>query len=164
MKNGVSRVSYETAIGICQAQEQKTSAGIDRRAGNRQSSSQIKYARRASYLRRKREVRIQVFILAFGLALGILFITFLMVGMKTQASPETEKTEYKYYTSVTVAWGDSFDSIVSRYYDRNHYRNRAAYEQELCEMNRFLSYPYEKPELHPGENIIVSYYSDKFRP
>lgn len=158
MKNDVSRVPYDVAIGIGQIQEKRFSAEIDHRIRNRKS------ARRESYLRRKKEVRKQILILAFGLTLGVLFLTFLLVGMKTQASSEKEKTEYKYYTSVTVAWGDSFDSIVSRYYDKDHYRNKAAYEQELCMMNRFMSYPYEKPELHPGENIIVSYYSDEFRP
>lgn len=159
MRNGYSRISCTEAAGTCRAASLYKASSYDRI--DRQTADRKKL-RIAVRRKREREVRRQMTILAAGIAIAIALIVFIVFGLRSNAS-SGQNTDFKYYTSVTLNTRDDFDSVVDRYCDLDHYKSREAYIRELCEINRFYSYPYELPDLRPGDSMIVTYYSEKFQ-
>ena len=83
--------------------------------------------------------------------------------MMTRASnPEKEQT-WKYYTTVTLAYGEDLTDIIYRYCDRAEYASAEDYLREVCSIN---SLPYHRgnvPALSAGTQIVVPYYSSEYK-
>ena len=65
---------------------------------------------------------------------------------------------YKYYTQITVNYGDTLESIAGRYIS-NEYENAEVYINEVCNINHLE----DKDQVIAGESLIVPYYSDDYR-
>lgn len=79
--------------------------------------------------------------------------------MMTRASSREKEQTYKYYTTVTIGYGEDLSDIVYRYCDSSEYENADAYVREVCDIN---SLPYTRgsvPALHPGAKIVIPYFS-----
>ncbi|MDD2355603.1 MAG: hypothetical protein WCQ94_00860 [Lachnospiraceae bacterium] len=93
---------------------------------------------------------------AFSILAAIIFV---ISGVRSIASERNTETDYKYYKSVTVSYGEDLDEIVDQYYSSDHYSDHDDYVDELCSIND-VKYSADGYELHPGDHIIVAYYSD----
>lgn len=93
---------------------------------------------------------------AFSILAAIIFV---ISGVSSIASERNTETDYKYYKSVTVSYGEDLDEIVDQYYSSDHYSDHDDYVDELCSIND-VKYSADGYELHPGDHIIVAYYSD----
>lgn len=99
---------------------------------------------------------------AIGAAVIMASSIFMMSGFRMRATA-AEEASYKYYTSVTVAYGQSFEDVAEQYFDAAHYKDLGAYEKELCSINHFYSMADAEYETDPGDHLIVPYYSTEFR-
>ena len=94
------------------------------------------------------------------LVLAVIFACMLAgFQMMTRASSREKEQTYKYYTTVTIGYGEDLSDIVYRYCDSSEYENADAYVREVCDIN---SLPYTRgsvPALHPGAKIVIPYFS-----
>ena len=94
------------------------------------------------------------------LVLAVIFAGMLAgFQMMTRASSREKEQTYKYYTTVTIGYGEDLSDIVYRYCDSSEYENADAYVREICDIN---SLPYTRgsvPALHPGAKIVIPYFS-----
>lgn len=95
-----------------------------------------------------------------ALVLAVIFSGMLAgFQMMTRASSREKEQTYKYYTTVTIGYGEDLSDIVYRYCDSSEYENADAYVREVCDIN---SLPYTRgsvPALHPGAKIVIPYFS-----
>ena len=128
------------------------SAGVrdGRKAGARQESR--------SAGRRKSAAPVRALVLAVifsGMLAGF--------QMMTRASSREKEQTYKYYTTVTIGYGQDLSDIVYQYCDRSEYESADAYVREICDIN---SLPYQKgivPDLGAGSKIVIPYYSTEVK-
>ena len=79
--------------------------------------------------------------------------------MMTRASSREKEQTYKYYTTVTIGYGEDLSDVVYRYCDSSEYESADAYVREVCDIN---SLPYHRgsvPDLQAGDSIVIPYYS-----
>ncbi len=98
--------------------------------------------------------------------LGILLCCSLFsAGLYSQAAAAEAAEDYKYYTDITLAYGEDFMDIASRYADEVHYPKMQDYLREVCSINN-LTYEEDMTtlQIHPGDTLIVPYYSDVRQP
>ncbi|MBQ2640767.1 MAG: hypothetical protein IJG15_02080 [Lachnospiraceae bacterium] len=84
-------------------------------------------------------------------------------GIITVASSRQKVETYKYYTPITIAYGEDLTDIVYRYCDSSEYATADDYVREICEIN---SLPYEKgrvPDVHAGTRIVIPYYDTELK-
>lgn len=82
--------------------------------------------RRREYRERQPGRRIAGFTLLAAAAVAAL--SFLLFYSSTRASSlEAPEREHKYYTSVTVAFGQDMDALVDEYYSPAHYAGTESY-------------------------------------
>ena len=106
--------------------------------------------------RRARIVRNQQLALALIIAVVVALFVFLASMLVTHA--QSEPVRYKYYTSVTVSYGDTLSDIADRYMTEE-YPNSETYIWEVCNINHLE----DGDSLMAGTDIIVPYYSDEFK-
>ena len=103
------------------------------------------------------------------LALRVLILAVLFAGMiagfqtMTGASSRAKEQTYKYYTTVTIGYGEDITDIVYRYCDSSEYSTPDAYIREICEIN---SLPYHKgtvPDLSAGTQIVIPYFDTELK-
>lgn len=105
----------------------------------------------------------------FGGALRLLLLAMIFSGLvggfcvMTGASSRPVQPSWKYYTTVTLADGESLEDLAGRYGDRTHYDSAGQYVEEVCEING-IPYDTEKvPDLRPGTRIVIPYYSTQYK-
>lgn len=136
----------------CTSQSRAQQAGM-RQAGRKAVQNSSRRSR-ASAGRRASSFALRTLVLAVifaGMLAGF--------QMMTRASSREKEPTYKYYTTVTIGYGEDLSDIVFRYCDSNEYESADAYVRELCEIN---SLPYHKgsvPDLKAGARIVIPYYS-----
>ena len=77
----------------------------------------------------------------------------------TSKANENETLPLKYYTGVIVKSGDTLWTIADNYIDYEQYRSKQAYIDEVCSINNL----YEESDIHPGQRLIVPYFSEEFK-
>ena len=94
------------------------------------------------------------------LVLAVIFAGMLAgFQMMTRASSREKEQTYKYYTTVTIGYGEDLSDIVYQYCDSSEYESADAYVREICDIN---SLPYHKgsvPDLKAGARIVIPYFS-----
>ena len=91
---------------------------------------------------------------------------FFLCTMYFRASAQEAAADHKYYTSITVGYGEDFMDLVAPYSsDTAHYPEAQDYLKEVCEINR-LAYNEDHTTLriHAGDTVIVPYYSQEVLP
>ncbi len=95
--------------------------------------------------------------LFFIAAVCIVLITAIMAGNRAKAvSPEAEGY-YKYYTSVSVEYGDTLEQLAVRYNNRG-VKTDSEYISEVCRINDLD----DRDDIKSGCSLILPYYSDTF--
>lgn len=98
------------------------------------------------------------------LALALVFSGMLAgFRMMTRASNLEKEQTWKYYTTVTLGYGEDMTDIIYRYCDRAEYADAEDYLQEICSIN---SLPYHRgsvPVLSPGTQIVIPYFSSEYK-
>ena len=101
----------------------------------------------------------------FRMAFLILVFSCMLAGfcVMTRASSREKEKVWKYYTTVTVGYGEDLTDIVYQYCDSREYAGADEYVREICSIN---SLPYrngEVPDLCAGTQIVIPYYSEEYK-
>jgi cell division protein YceG involved in septum cleavage len=92
---------------------------------------------------------IVIAIIFFGILLG--------TGINALASNDKPSGQYKYYKSICIEEGDTLWDIAGDYVEGTDV-DRHEYIQEICNLNCIYA-----EEIHAGDYIIISYYSDELK-
>jgi len=65
---------------------------------------------------------------------------------------------FKYYTSVTVSYGDTLWALADDYIDYNQYEDKETYLAEVKNINHLD----ENLNITAGQSLILPYYSNEF--
>lgn len=121
------------------------------------SSEQRDEKIRMNRIRRERQLRrhMLIFFAAIAMICVILVIT-LCINVKAAES----SADVKCYKSVMVCYDDDLDSFSRSNFEcgdfnRDHYKSAEDYRDEIVSINHL-----ENTSIHPGQYVIVPYYSD----
>ena len=83
---------------------------------------------------------------------------FICSGLSTYAQAKDTEQEYKYYTSVRIAEGDTLWEVAVSNYNENH-DTVTSFIDEVCQINGLT----EDSVIFEGMNIIIPYYSRELK-
>ena len=106
---------------------------------------------------RQRELRKHLLIFAIILFSISFILVFWRMGLMSDAHTEDQAISYKYYKSVSVAYGDSLWDIAKENISYDHYKDINIYLDEVRSINHLSD-----NNINAGSNLIIPYYSDKF--
>ena len=84
---------------------------------------------------------------------GVMLILLFVFSAHGKASGVSEQ-EYKYYTSITIEYGDTLWSIADQYMDKEHY-SRTSYIAEVKNINHIKN----EDMIKEGKMLIIPYFS-----
>ena len=108
-------------------------------------------------LRRQKEIRRRCMMVIMSLCLiciGVLSYH----AIQTSANTGEDKLHFKYYTEITVQYGETLWDIADDYIDYNEYRNKSSYIAEVKNINHLDA----DGSINAGQRLIVPYYSYEF--
>lgn len=108
-------------------------------------------------LRRQREIRRKCIMFAMTVCL-ILVCAVSYHSINSNASTGNEELHFKYYTGVTVQFGETLWDIADEYIDYNEYEDKHEYIAEVQSINHLD----EDCDIKAGQILIVPYYSAEF--
>lgn len=114
------------------------------------------YRSRCNRQRRLRLVRRRVFLLLLGIVL-VIGLSISYKAFLSEANTGEKETNYKYYTSVEVSYGDSLWSIAENYLC-DEYSSENDYIHEVMEINHL-----EDDQVSAGQMLVIPYYSTQFK-
>ncbi len=79
-------------------------------------------------------------------------------SIKTNANVEVSGINFKYYTNITVEYGDTLWDIADEYIDYSEYSDKEAYIAEVKSINHLDA----NGGIKAGQYLIVPYYSSEF--
>lgn len=97
------------------------------------------------------------------LMMALMTICLIMVGVVSYHSIKSnastgEEINFKYYTNITVSYGDTLWELADNYIDYTEYENKEAYLAEVRNINHLD----EAFSIRAGQNLILPYYSSEF--
>ncbi len=128
--------------------EQKSMYGVDDR--------ELRERRRA--LRRHRQHRHRRRILISALAMLEAACMIIGGGFYASSIRSSAGSGFKYYTSVTIEYGETLWSLADAYIDYENYRDKNSYISEVCSINHLD----EDGSLMAGQVLIMPYYSEEY--
>lgn len=108
-------------------------------------------------LRRKQQIRRRVFTMITTICV-IVFCAVSYQGIRSLASSGEDQLKFKYYTQVTVAYGETLWDLSDDYIDYDEYKNKKEYIAEVQSINHLT----EEDSIRAGQTLIVPYYSYDF--
>lgn len=69
-----------------------------------------------------------------------------------------EDLSFKYYTNITVAYGETLWEIADKYIDYNQYKDKNAYIEEVRNINHLNA----DATIKAGQHIVIPYFSSDF--
>lgn len=118
------------------------------------SDRELRSYKRMLRLRRERRRRCMT-------ALGIVLATLCVVcfcSMSYGALKSKASSGFKYYTSVTVAAGETLWELADSYVDYDYYKNKNSYIAEVQQINHLD----EQGSITAGQVLILPYYSAEY--
>ena len=79
-------------------------------------------------------------------------------GIRSVASNGENQLKFKYYTQVTVAYGETLWDLSDSYIDYEDYKDKNAYIAEVRSINHLS----DENGVRAGQTLIVPYYSYDF--
>ena len=128
--------------------EQKSMYGVDDR--------EVRERRRA--LRRHRQHRHRRRILISALAMLEAACMIIGGGFYASSIRSSAGSGFKYYTSVTIEYGETLWSLADEYINYDHYKDKNRYIAEVQSINHLDG----AGTLMAGQTLIVPYYSDEY--
>lgn len=113
--------------------------------------------RRYEKKRRQREI-LQKTVFAFFTLCLVIGLSISYQALITKASSPSDTIQYKYYKSVSVAYGETLWSLASENYT-NGYESIYDYIYEVKEINHLS----EDEAVLAGQALILPYYSSEFK-
>ena len=108
-------------------------------------------------LRRKQQIRRRVFTMITTICV-IVFCAVSYQGIRSLASSGDDQLKFKYYTQVTVAYGETLWDLSDDYINYDEYKNKKEYIAEVQSINHLA----EEDSIRAGQTLIVPYYSYDF--
>ena len=108
-------------------------------------------------LRRKQQIRRRIFTVIATICV-IIFCAVSYQGIRSLASSGDDQLKFKYYTQVTVAYGETLWDLSDDYIDYEEYKDKTAYIEEVQSINHLS----EEDSIRAGQMLIVPYYSYDF--
>lgn len=106
---------------------------------------------------RARKIHEQRMHLALSLMVAVICFVGVFFIFSASSKAESKDQKYKYYTSISVEYGDSLWTIADEYMDKEFY-DHFSYIQEVKSINHI----HDENEIVAGKMLIVPYYSSKF--
>ena len=88
----------------------------------------------------------------------IIFCAVSYQGIRSLASSGEEQVKFKYYTQVTLAYGETLWDLSEDYIDYEEYKDKKEYIDEVQSINHLA----EEDSIRAGQTLIVPYYSYEF--
>ncbi len=79
-------------------------------------------------------------------------------GIRSMASNGENQLKFKYYTQVTVAYGETLWDLSDSYIDYEEYKDKNEYIAEVQSINHLM----DEGSVRAGQTLIVPYYSYDF--
>ena len=108
-------------------------------------------------LRRKQQTRRRIFTMIATICV-IVFCVVSYQGIRSLASSGEDQLKFKYYTQVTVAYGETLWDLSDEYIDYEKYKDKTEYIEEVQSINHLA----EEDSIRAGQALIVPYYSYDF--
>ena len=108
-------------------------------------------------LRRKQQIRRRIFTVIATICV-IIFCAVSYQGIRSLASSGDDQLKFKYYTQVTVAYGETLWDLSDDYIDYEEYKDKTEYIEEVQSINHLS----EEDSIRAGQTLIVPYYSYDF--
>lgn len=108
-------------------------------------------------MRRQRSLRNRLFTLFMTICLIAVFAVS-YCSIKSSASMGRDQLQFKYYTSITVQYGETLWDIADDYIDYNQYKDKSVYIAEVQSINHLDN----DTQIRAGQSLIVPYYSSEF--
>lgn len=108
-------------------------------------------------IRRQREIRRRCLTLFMTLCL-VLAGALSYHAIQSSASTGQDKINFKYYTNITVEYGETLWDIADEYMDQDEYKTKAQYIAEVKNMNHLD----DDGNILAGQKLIVPYFSNEF--
>ena len=108
-------------------------------------------------LRRKQQIRRRIFSMIATICV-IIFCAVSYQGIRSLASSGEDQLKFKYYTQVTVAYGETLWDLSDDYIDYEEYKDKTEYIEEVQSINHLA----EEDSIRAGQTLIVPYYSYDF--
>lgn len=108
-------------------------------------------------LRRKQQIRRRVFTMITTICV-IVFCAVSYQGIRSLASSGEDQLKFKYYTQVTVAYGETLWDLSDDYINYDEYKNKKEYIAEVQSINHLA----EEDSIRAGQTLIVPYHSYDF--
>lgn len=107
--------------------------------------------------RQRRQIRNRLLIAALSLCI-ILGGALSYRALRSSADTGAGETRFKYYTNVSVAYGETLWKLAEEYMDEEMYKDKSAYISEVVSINHLEN----SDSLKEGQYLIVPYYSTDF--
>ena len=88
----------------------------------------------------------------------VMFCAVSFHGIRSAASNGENQLKFKYYTQVTVAYGETLWDLSDSYIDYEEYKDKNEYIAEVQSINHLT----EEGGVRAGQTLIVPYYSYDF--
>lgn len=108
-------------------------------------------------LRKKQQIRRRIFTMIATICV-IVFCAVSYQGIRSLASSGDDQLKFKYYTQVTVAYGETLWDLSDNYIDYEEYKDKTEYIEEVQSINHLT----EEDNIRAGQTLIVPYYSYDF--
>jgi len=108
-------------------------------------------------LKKQRELRRRR-VLCFFVGAFALITVFSYHSFKANAVSKDAELHFKYYTCVTVLYGETVWEIADDYIDYDQYKDKDAYLAEVKSINHLD----DEFHLVAGQNLILPYYSQEY--
>ncbi|MGN1146573.1 MAG: LysM peptidoglycan-binding domain-containing protein [Acetatifactor sp.] len=108
-------------------------------------------------MRRQRSLRNRLFTVFMTICLIAVFAVS-YCSIKSSASIGRDQLQFKYYTSITVQYGETLWDIADDYIDYNQYKDKSVYIAEVQSINHLDN----DTQIRAGQSLIVPYYSSEF--
>lgn len=108
-------------------------------------------------LRRQREIIRKCIFVAMTLCL-IVVGAISYHSISSSANTGKDEMNFKYYTSIIVAHGETLWDIADEYIDYDEYDNKREYIAEVQNINHLD----DEDDIRSGQILIVPYYSNEF--
>ncbi len=108
-------------------------------------------------LRRRRQLQRRIVTMLATICV-IAFCAVSYHGIRSLASSGEDQLKFKYYTQVTVAYGETLWDLSDDYIDYDEYKNKKEYIAEVQSINHLA----EEDSNRAGQTLIVPYYSYDF--
>lgn len=79
-------------------------------------------------------------------------------SIRSSANTDTDEWNFKYYTNITVSYGDTVWEIADAYIDYEMYEDKETYLAEVRNINHLD----ENFTIRAGQRLILPYYSCEF--